>query len=287
MRSQALEVGLLLRGPPRRRAQCVEALRISPTSSGGTRVGLLVVAARDPDQAGFERVVVRALLEVAQLFEQLTDVVGDEALLRQPAESSRSPPRERPNRRGASSRAGPRTGGTPRCVRSWTSASRCFQLFEAADLSLRRTLSERRDPGPPRWSVNSRPPVRPVGPQDQDERHQRPDARRSGCRPGGRATARRHVDAVLGLRQERVDRADRQRSDDSAPEARRAADHEHRKGDEGQIEVERLGVQGQQVDVEPAREPRERAREREGDQPLPVDRDADRAGGGGVLPRRP
>ena len=40
------------------------------------------------------------------------------------------------------------------------------------------------------------------------------------------------------LREERVERADRERADDRAPEARRAADDEHRERDERQVEID-------------------------------------------------
>ena len=136
---------------------------------------------------------------------------------------------------------------------------------------------------PDRWSgrgasgraTSSRPPVMPARPEDQHERHQRADD--DEPRAGGQVDREAaDVEAVLGLGEQRVEAADRQRADDRAPEARHAADHEHREGDEREIEVHRLRVDRQQVDVEPAGEPRERAGERERDQPLPVDRDADR-----------
>ena len=73
----------------------------------------------------------------------------------------------------------------------------------------------------------------------------------------------------------------------TAPQqARHAADHEHRERDEGQIEVERVGADRQQVHVEPAGEPCQGAREGERHEPLPVDGDPDRAGRGGIVPRR-
>ncbi len=75
--------------------------------------------------------------------------------------------------------------------------------------------------------------------------------------------------AVLRLREERVERADGERADDRAPQARRAADDEHRERHERQVEIERARVQRQQMDVEPAREARERAREHERAEPLP------------------
>ena len=61
------------------------------------------------------------------------------------------------------------------------------------------------------------------------------------------------VEAVLGLGEQRVEAAHRERSDDGAPEARHAADHEHRQRDEREIEVHRLGVERQQVHVETTR----------------------------------
>ena len=75
-----------------------------------------------------------------------------------------------------------------------------------------------------------------------------------------------------------------ERTDHCAPEARHASDHEHRQRDEREIEIHRLCVDRQEVHVEPAREPCEHAGEREGDEPLPVHRDADGSRGRGVLP---
>ena len=58
------------------------------------------------------------------------------------------------------------------------------------------------------------------------------------------------------LVQEGVESADEQRADCSAPEAADAADDEHRERDEGQIEVDLLGVDApEQVDEEAAGEP--------------------------------
>ena len=122
--------------------------------------------------------------------------------------------------------------------------------------------------------------------QDEHEPHQKADdddARSRGQvdRPTGDA------EAVLGLRQQRVETRDRERADDGAPQARHAADHEHRERDEGQIEVERVGAGGQEVHVEAAGEPCQQPRDGERDEPLPVDGDPHRAGRGGIVPCRP
>ena len=127
--------------------------------------------------------------------------------------------------------------------------------------------------------ANSRPPVMPVGRTIRTSAISAPTT----IEPRARRQVDRHAEdlhAVLGLGEERVERAHGERADDRAPQARRAADDEHGERDEGQIEVHRLGVERQQVDVEAAGEPGDRAREGEREQPLPVDRDAGGRGGG-------
>ena len=89
-----------------------------------------------------------------------------------------------------------------------------------------------------------------------------------------------------GLGEQRVEAADRESADDGAPEARHAPDHEHRERDEGEIEVDGLGVDREQMNVQAAGEAREDSGERERDQPLLVDGDADGACGGRVFTRR-
>jgi len=49
------------------------------------------------------------------------------------------------------------------------------------------------------------------------------------------------VDPLLGLAQERVEPAHRERADDGAPETREAADDEHREGEKRQLEIDLLG----------------------------------------------
>ena len=88
------------------------------------------------------------------------------------------------------------------------------------------------------------------------------------------------------LGEEGVERADRERADDRAPEARRASDDEHRERDEREIEVDSVDVDREEVDVEPASEPRQEAGERERAEPLPVDRDTHGPGGRRILTRR-
>ncbi len=136
-----------------------------------------------------------------------------------------------------------------------------------------------------RRRLNSRPPVMPGGAKDQHDRHQHAD--HDLARP------RRQIDvpaeergAVLGDGEIRVEPADRERPDNGAEQARRTPDHEHRERDERQVQVDRLGLHRQQVDVEAAGEPCEQSREREGDQPLDVDRRTDRPRGRVVLARR-
>ena len=94
------------------------------------------------------------------------------------------------------------------------------------------------------------------------------------------------MDAALGLGEERVDGADGQGSDDGAPEAGRAADHEHRQREEGEVQIDGLGIYGKQVDVEAAREPGQRARQHERDQPLAIHGHPNRARRRGVFARR-
>src|SRR5579884_1613773 len=109
--------------------------------------------------------------------------------------------------------------------------------------------------------------------EHQDDRHQRADhdQRRSG---GQVQVDADDVDAVLRRREERVEPADRERADDRAEQAAGAAHDEHRERQERQVEVQRVDLDRQQVDVQPAGKPRERAGERKGEQSLPVDRDA-------------
>ena len=134
-------------------------------------------------------------------------------------------------------------------------------------------------------SENSRPPVSPLGRTISTSAMtaltttiRDPDGR-SIVRP-----SRRHP--VLHLREHRVERADEQRADDRAPEARRAADDEHRERDERQVEVDGVDVDRDEVDVEAAGEPGEEAGERERREALPVDRDSDGARRGRILARR-
>ena len=137
-----------------------------------------------------------------------------------------------------------------------------------------------------RPSENSRPPVRPDGRRTSTSPIRKPTTTmRVPCGQVDRPTG--DAEAVLGLRQQRVETRDRERADDGAPQARHPADHEHRERDEGQIEVERIGAGGQEVHVEPAGEPCQKPRDGERDEPLPVDGDPDRAGRGGIVPCRP
>ena len=93
---------------------------------------------------------------------------------------------------------------------------------------------------------------------------------------------------LLGVTEQDVEQADVDRADDGAPQARDAADDEHRQGEKGQVEVHLVGADAaEQVDVEAAGEPREGTREREREQPLPVDVDARRARRRGILAGRP
>ena len=66
-----------------------------------------------------------------------------------------------------------------------------------------------------------------------------------------------------------------------------SADHEHRERDEGQLEVELVGGDAAElVDEEPAGEGRERAAQREGDEPLAIDVDPARLRRGRILAGR-
>jgi hypothetical protein len=91
---------------------------------------------------------------------------------------------------------------------------------------------------------------------------------------------------VLRDREERVDAADGERADDGAPQAREAANDEHRERHEREVEIDALRRDRERVDDQAAREPGHRSREREGDEPLAVDRDADGPRGCRVLARR-
>ena len=101
---------------------------------------------------------------------------------------------------------------------------------------------------PPASSLNSRPPVMPG--RAQDQRRVAISAPTTTSRVPGRQVERAPEDRrspFSACGEERVERADGERSDDRAPEARRAADDEHRERDERQVEIHRLGVQRQQV----------------------------------------
>ncbi len=104
-----------------------------------------------------------------------------------------------------------------------------------------------------RGNRSSRPPVIPDGSQDQHQRHQ--------CTEYHEPCSLRQVDRqpdadpVLGVAEQRVDAADRERADDRAPQARDAADDEHRQRQEGQLEVDLLGRdRAEHVDEQPAGE---------------------------------
>ena len=82
----------------------------------------------------------------------------------------------------------------------------------------RRRLLRRRSRRPRRELAAARQPART---QDEDERHQR--AHDDDPRPCGHLDrAAEELDAVLRVREDGVERADRERADDRAPEARRA-----------------------------------------------------------------
>src|SRR5437870_1850796 len=87
MRSQQFEVRLLLRRAPRRERERGR-LRHLADELRRNAGRLLVVPARDTDQACFEGLVLRRLLQGTEILEQAADVRGDEALLREAAERS-------------------------------------------------------------------------------------------------------------------------------------------------------------------------------------------------------
>ena len=135
-----------------------------------------------------------------------------------------------------------------------------------------------------RGSENSRPPGDARRPQDQHRSHD--DAEDDERRALRQIELEADVDAALGLAQERVQRAHDERAEHRAPEARGAAEDEHRERQERQLEVDRIGRdRAEDVHVEPAREAGERARERERPEPLAVHVDADRLGRRRVLAR--
>ena len=123
-----------------------------------------------------------------------------------------------------------------------------------------------------RPSTSSRPPVSPCGRRISTIAISAPTT--TMRLPDGRSIP---DGAVLGLGEQRVEAGDGERADDRAPEARHASDHEHGERDEREVEVHGVDVDRQVVDVQPAGEAGERAREREGDETLTVHRDADRA----------
>jgi len=73
-------------------------------------------------------------------------------------------------------------------------------------------------------------------------------------------------------------------ADDGTPEAGGATNHQHREGDERQVEIDRVDVDRDEVDVEAARETGQEPGERERREALTVDRDADRARRRGIFP---
>ena len=154
---------------------------------------------------------------------------------------------------------------------------------------LMQLLPTSRPPTRSRPGAGAGPELAPAGDpgraQDEHERHQR--AQDDEPRALRQVDREADADALLGLAQERVEAAHRERADHGAPEARDAADHEHRERHERELEVDLVGRdRAEHVDVEAAREPRERAGERERPQPLAVDVDAGRLRRGGILARR-
>ena len=126
-----------------------------------------------------------------------------------------------------------------------------------------------------RGRENSRPPVMPLGRRMSTIVIRAPST--ISAVPAG--TVRCHPNTLDGVhrgREEGVDAVHGERADDRAEQASGASDDEHRQRDERQIEIQVVRRERLQVDVEAAGEAREPAREREREQPLPVDRDPGR-----------
>ncbi len=134
-------------------------------------------------------------------------------------------------------------------------------------------------------SESSRPPVSPLG---RTMRTSAITALTTTMRdPDGRSIVLPNSVIPSSISAEhRVEAAHEQCADDRAPQAGRAADHEHRQRDERQVEIDRVDVDRDEVDVQAACEPGQEPRERERREALAVDRDADRASRRGILAGR-
>src|SRR5215210_6275625 len=85
IRTKRLEVGSFLRRPPCRERERTYTPHL-PDEVGWNTARLLEIMARHADEARLEGVVLGALLDPAQILEQLFDLGRDEALLRQSAD---------------------------------------------------------------------------------------------------------------------------------------------------------------------------------------------------------
>jgi len=106
-------------------------------------------------------------------------------------------------------------------------------------------------------------------------------------RAGRQRETKADVHGVLRVAEERVERTDRKRSHHRAPEAADAAEDEHGKRHEREVEIEEIRRdQAELVHVETAGETRERSAHGETDQALAIHGDARRASRRRILARR-